>query len=70
MHQIKVDIVQSEVLERSVNALRNAVVPGVVQLGGDPDLIPRDAGVSDPVADLGLIPVRKSTDGLSMPILK
>lgn len=59
--QVEVDVVQAEALERRVNALRNHVVPGVVQLGGNPDLTAGDARVSDSVTDLGLVAVRKST---------
>lgn len=58
--EVEVDIVQAKALKGRVNALLNAVVPGVVQLGGDPDLTARDAGVSDAVTNLGLIAICKS----------
>ena len=32
-------------------------MPGVVKLGGDPDLLSRDAGVLDTLANLGLVAV-------------
>lgn len=55
--QVQVDVVNTEVLQGGVNALLHAVVPGVVQLGGDPDLLTGNAGVLDTLADLVLVAV-------------
>jgi len=38
-HEIKIDIVNTEVLERSVDSFLDALVPRVVELGGNPDLV-------------------------------
>jgi hypothetical protein len=43
MHQVEVNIVDAEVLEGGLNAVLDTVVPGVVELGGDPDFATRDA---------------------------
>lgn len=43
MHQVEVDIVRVQGLQRGVDSLRNDVVPGVVKLSGDPDLLTGDA---------------------------
>lgn len=43
MHQVEVDIIGTEGLQRGVDSLRNDVVPGVIQLGGEPDLLTRNA---------------------------
>lgn len=57
VHQVQVDVVDAQVFEGGVDAVLDAVVPGVVQLGGDPDLVAWDAGVLDAGADLGLVAV-------------
>lgn len=61
MHQIKINVVQFEALQRAVNALCDALMPWIVQLGGDPNLLPRDARGLDALADLLLVAIRKST---------
>ena len=60
MDQVQVDIVQTQALERGVNALGDTLVPGVVQLGGDPDLLARNTGFADTVTNLGLIAIGES----------
>ena len=64
--QVKVDIVQTEVLKRRFNALVDTVVPGVVELGGNPDLLTRNTGVTDTLTNLGLVAVCQSTITLSI----
>ena len=61
VHQIQINIVQSEALQRAVNALWDALMPWIVQLSGDPDFLPRDARGLDALADLLLVAIRKST---------
>lgn len=41
VHQVQINIVHVQILERTVDALCDALVPWVVELGGDPDLLPR-----------------------------
>lgn len=57
MHQVQVNVVSTKVLQRGGNALLHAVVPGVVELGGEPDLIAGHARVADTGANLGLIAI-------------
>lgn len=61
MDQIEVDIVKTKALERGVNALLDTVVPGVVQLGGHPDLFTRDTRLLDTLANLCFVAIGKST---------
>jgi hypothetical protein len=53
--EIQVDVVGAQVLERGVDALGDALVPWVVQLGGEPDLAAGYAGGLDAGADFGLV---------------
>lgn len=57
VHEVEVDVVNAEILEGRGDALFHTLVPGVVKLGGDPDLLSRDAGVLDTLANLGLVAV-------------
>ena len=61
MHQVQVDVVNTEILERRGDALFDALVPWVVELGCDPDLLTGDTRVLDTLADLGLIAVCESS---------
>ena len=45
-------------------------MPRVVELGGDPDLLSRNARVFDPLADLRLIAIRKSRINVSVSLAK
>jgi len=57
VHKVKVDVVGLEILERRGDALFDALMPGVVKLGGDPDLFTRDTRVLDTETDLSLVAV-------------
>ena len=57
--QVEVDVVSVKRLERGRDALFDALVPRVVKLGGDPDLLTRHAGVLDALAHLVLVAVRQ-----------
>jgi hypothetical protein len=61
VHKVKVDIVGLEVLERRGDTLFDALVPGVVKLGGDPDLLAGDTRVLDTETDLSLVAVGESS---------
>lgn len=63
MHQIKINIVGVERLQRGSDALFDTLVPWVVQFGGDPDLTARDTGIFDSLSDLCFVAVSKSTEG-------
>ncbi|KAG9680308.1 Aldo/keto reductase, partial [Aureobasidium melanogenum] len=58
---VQIDVVGLEVLERRGNALLDALVPGVVKLGGNPDVLAGNAGVLDTKTDLVLVAVGKSS---------
>lgn len=60
-HQVEVDVVGAERLEGRLNALLDALVPWVVKLGGDPDLLTGDTRVLDTETDLVLVAVGKSS---------
>lgn len=59
--EVEVDIVRAETLEGGINTLLHTVVPGVVELGGDPDLATRHTGVSDSGTNFGLVTIGKGT---------
>jgi hypothetical protein len=58
---IQIDVVHAEGLEGAVNAFGYAVVPCVVELGGDPDLLTWDTGVLDALTDFILVAVGESS---------
>lgn len=53
--EVQVDVVSAQVLERGLNGLWDALVPWVVELGGEPDLLTGDAGGLDSDTDFGLV---------------
>lgn len=60
MHQVQVDVVDTEILEGRGNTVLYTVMPGVVQLGGDPNLVARHSRVPDACADFRLVAVGQS----------
>jgi len=60
MHQIQVNIVHIQRLQRRVDAILDAVVPGIVELGCDPDLAAGDSGVFDALSNLMFVTIGKS----------
>jgi len=61
VNKVQVDVVDTEVLERGGNTLLNTVVPGVIELSGEPDLLAGHARVLDTGTDLGLVAVSKGS---------
>jgi hypothetical protein len=61
VHKIQVNIVCLQVLERRGYALFNTLVPGIVQLGGDPNVLARHTRVLDAETDLSLVAVGQSS---------
>jgi hypothetical protein len=61
VHQIQIDIVHLEILQRAGDALCDALVPWIVELGGDPNLLSRYTRGLDTVTDLLLIAIRERT---------
>lgn len=64
VHQVEIDIIKTKALEGGVNTLLDTVVPGVVELGGDPDLAAGNTRVSDTLANLRLVAVGKGAADL------
>lgn len=58
-HEVKVNVVETKALQRAGDALFNALVPWVVKLRSDPDLLTGDTGVLDTLTDLLLVAVGK-----------
>ena len=58
MHKVEVDVVHLQALQRAGDALFDNMVPRVVELGGDPDLIARHPRVFDSQANFMLVSVR------------
>ena len=59
-HEVQVDVVKTKALQRAGDTLLNALVPGVVEFGGDPDLLAGNTGVLDTLTDLLLVAIRQS----------
>ena len=57
VHEVEVYVGDTQVLQRGLNALRHAVVPRVVQLGGNPDLFAGHTGVLDTLTYFGFVTV-------------
>lgn len=57
-HKIEVDVLDAQALQRGLNALVDPLVPRVVELRGDPDLLAGDAGVLDALANFMFVSVR------------
>ena len=60
VHEVKVDVVGSEGLEGGLDTLLDTLVPWVVELGGQPDLLTGDTRVLDSLSDLVLVAVSES----------
>jgi len=66
VHEVQINVVDTQRLQRGVNTLVDPLVPWVVELGGDPDLLSRNPRVLDPLADLSLISIGKSCVDVSV----
>lgn len=53
--EVQVNVVSTQVLEGGVDALGDALVPWVVELGGEPDLLTGNAGGLDSDTDFRLV---------------
>jgi hypothetical protein len=69
-HQVEVDIVDTERLQRRLDALFDPLVPRVIELGRDPDLLAGHARVLDSLPDLVLVSVRQSRVNVSVALLQ
>jgi hypothetical protein len=69
-HEVQVNVVEAKALERRGNTLLDLLVPWVVQLCSDPDLLTGNAGVFDALTDLLLVAVGKSGIDVAVTTLK
>lgn len=68
--EVEVNVVGAEVLERRGDALLDVLVPWVVKLGGDPDLLTGDARVLDALANLVLVAVGEGSVDVAVASVK
>ena len=61
VHQVQVDIAGTQVLERGIDGLGHTLVVRVVKLRRQEDLLARDPGCPDALADLLLVSVREGS---------
>ena len=61
MHQIEINVIGTQGLQRAVNAVLDSVMPCIVELGGEPYLRARNARCLDTGSDFGLVAVGKSS---------
>lgn len=64
MHEIEVDVVGLKISQGRCDSLRDALVPWVVQLCGDPNLRTRYTRIFDTLADLLLVAISKSANNM------
>lgn len=57
VHQVQIDIVNTQILKRGLNALLNLVVPGVIKLSSKPDLVAGHARITNTSTDFGFVAV-------------
>lgn len=57
MHQVQVDVVHTQILEGRGNAIFDPVVPRVIELSGDPDLVAGNTGIANARTNLGLVAI-------------
>lgn len=70
MHQEQIDILHPQVLQALLQPLPHPLVPGVVQLGRQPDLFPGDARRLDPLPDFLLVAIPKGRVNVAVSIPK
>jgi hypothetical protein len=61
MHQMQVVIVETKRFQRCVNAFLTVLVPRIVELGGHPNLLPRNSGVLDALTNLVVVAISLSS---------
>jgi len=57
VHQVEIHIVDAEGFEGGFDTLVDALVPWIVELGGDPYLVTGNTGVFDALADFFFVAV-------------
>lgn len=66
VHKVKVEVLHLERLKGRLEALRHTLVPGVIQLSRDPEVLTLDAGIFDALADFGLVFIGKGAAATSV----
>jgi hypothetical protein len=69
-HQIQVNIVYTERLQRTVDALLDALMPWVIKFGSDPDLLAGNARVLDTLTNLLLVTVGEGSVNVTVASLE
>ena len=65
MHEVEVNVVELQILERRSNAILDTLVPWVVKFRGDPDLTSRNPRIFDSLSNFCFVAVCQSTSGVS-----
>jgi hypothetical protein len=60
-HQVQVNVVYAKALQGALNTFLNALVPWVVELGGNPDLLTWYTRIFDALADFFFVAIGKSS---------
>jgi len=61
VHQVQIHVINTKRLERGVNTLIDALVPRVVEFGGEENLFAGDTRCFDTLANFGLVAIGKSS---------
>lgn len=69
-HEIQVHIVGPKVFQRFLDAFHHTMVPCVVQLGGQPDLAPRNSGFLDTFPHFCFVAIGKGGINVAVAYLK
>lgn len=65
MHEVEVNVVGLEILQRGCDSLLDALVPWVVEFGGEPNLTSRNTGIDDALSNFGFIAICEGTGKLA-----
>lgn len=61
MDEVEVDVFDTQAFQAGGDSLLDTLVPWVIELGGDPDLLTRNTGVLDAQTDFLLVSVGEGT---------
>ena len=70
MHQVQVNVVRVQRLQRRGDTLLDHVVPRIVELRGNPDLISGNTAVLDPLPNFVLIAVCECCVNVAVPSIE
>jgi hypothetical protein len=61
VHQVQIDVIRLQILQRGRDAILDTLVPRVIELGSDPNLFARHTRVDNSLANLRFVTVSKGT---------